>query len=100
MELAIDTSTESCSIGLSHQGDTIAELTWHSGQNHTVELVPNIVRLLNPTKISTQSLRAVFVAKGPGSFNGLRVGISTAKGLAFSLSITMAGISTLEIEAY
>jgi tRNA threonylcarbamoyladenosine biosynthesis protein TsaB len=100
MELAIDTSTDFCSIALSHQGDTIAELTWHSGQNHTVELVPNIVRLLNQTKISTQSLRAVFVAKGPGSFNGLRVGISTAKGLAFSLSIPLVGISTLEVEAY
>src|SRR4030043_1471984 len=100
MELAIDSSTDSCSIGLSHQGETIAELTWHSGQNHTVELVPNIVRLLNQTKISTQSLRAVFVAKGPGSFNGLRIGISTAKGLAFALSIPLVGISTLEVEAY
>jgi len=100
MELAIDTSTDFCSIGLSRQGETIAELTWHSGQSHTVELVPNIVRLLNQAKITPQSLRAVFVAKGPGSFNGLRVGISTAKGLALALSIPLVGISTLEVEAY
>lgn len=100
MELAIDTSTEFCSIGLSRQGETVTELTWHSGQSHTVELVPNIVRLLNQAKISPQSLRAIFVAKGPGSFNGLRVGISTAKGLAFALSIPLVGISTLEVEAY
>ena len=100
MELAIDTSTDSCSIGLSQQGEMIAELTWHSGQNHTVELVPNIVSLLNHNRASPQSLTAVFVAKGPGSFNGLRVGISTAKGLALALNIPLVGISTLEIEAY
>jgi tRNA threonylcarbamoyl adenosine modification protein YeaZ len=100
MELAIDTSTDLCSIGLSQQGEMIAELTWHSGQNHTVELVPNIGRLLNQTKSSPQSLRAVFVAKGPGSFNGLRVGVSTAKGFALALSIPLVGISTLEVEAY
>ena len=100
MELAIDTSTDFCSIGLSRQGETIAELTWHSGQSHTVELVPNVVRLLNQNKTSPQSLTAVFVAKGPGSFNGLRVGISTAKGLALALNIPLVGISTLEVEAY
>jgi tRNA threonylcarbamoyladenosine biosynthesis protein TsaB len=100
MELAIDTSTDSCSIGLSQQGETLAELTWHSGQSHTVELVPNVVSLLNHNKTSPQSLTAVFVAKGPGSFNGLRVGISTAKGLALALNIPLVGISTLEIEAY
>jgi tRNA threonylcarbamoyl adenosine modification protein YeaZ len=100
MELAIDTSTDLTSIALSHQGETIAELTWHSGQNHTVELVPNIAYLLNQAKADPQSLCAIFVAKGPGSFNGLRVGMSTAKGLAFALNILLVGISTLELEAY
>jgi tRNA threonylcarbamoyl adenosine modification protein YeaZ len=100
MELAIDTSTDFCSIGLFCEGETVAEMAWHSGQNHTVELAPNIARLLNQVKSSPQSLRAVFVAKGPGSFNGLRVGLSTAKGLAFALDIPLVGISTLEIEAY
>jgi tRNA threonylcarbamoyl adenosine modification protein YeaZ len=100
MELAIDTSTNFSSIVLSHQGETIAELTWHSGQSHTMELVPNILHLLNQTKQSPQSIGAIFVARGPGSFNGLRVGMSTAKGLAFALNIPLVGISTLEIEAY
>ncbi|MCJ7515988.1 MAG: tRNA (adenosine(37)-N6)-threonylcarbamoyltransferase complex dimerization subunit type 1 TsaB [Dehalococcoidia bacterium] len=100
MELAIDTSTDFCSIGLSRQGELMAEMTWHSGQNHTVELVPNIISLLNQVKGSPQSLTAIFVAKGPGSFNGLRVGISTAKGLVFALAIPLVGISTLEVEAY
>ena len=100
MELAIDTSTHFASIALSHKGDLIAELTWHSEQNHTIELVPNIASMLNQMNINSESLAAIFIAKGPGSFNGLRVGMSTAKGLAFALNIPIVGISTLEIEAY
>jgi tRNA threonylcarbamoyladenosine biosynthesis protein TsaB len=100
MELAIDTSTDFCSIGLFRRGEIMAEMNWHSGQNHTVELAPNINLLLNQAKSSPQSLDAVFVAKGPGSFNGLRVGISTAKGLAYALDIPLVGISTMEVEAY
>lgn len=100
MELAIDTSTNFCSVALSHNGETIAELTWHTNQGHTVELVPNMLHLFNRAKINVKSLNAVFVAKGPGSFNGLRVGISTAKGLALALNIPLVGISTLEVEAF
>jgi tRNA threonylcarbamoyl adenosine modification protein YeaZ len=100
MELAIDTSTDFASIALSHEGITIAELTWNAAQRHTVELVPNIERMLSQMKVNQKSLGAIFVAKGPGSFNGLRVGMSTAKGLSFALNIPLIGISTLEIEAY
>ena len=100
MELAIDTSTDFAGIALSSEGDVITELTWHSPQNHTVELVPNIDRMLKQSNINPESLNAVFVAKGPGSFNGLRVAMSTAKGLAFSLNIPLIAISTLEVEAY
>ncbi len=100
MELAIDTSTSFCSLAISNRGEAIAEFTWHSEQSHTVELVPNIVRLLDQVKTSPQSVTAIFVAKGPGSFNGLRVGLSTAKGLAFALNIPLIAIGTLEIEAY
>jgi tRNA threonylcarbamoyl adenosine modification protein YeaZ len=100
MELAIDTSSDIASIALSHRGDTLAELTWQSAQNHTVELMPNLVELLGRANVEPNSLEAIFVAKGPGSFNGLRVGISTAKGLAFSSKIPLLGVSTLETEAY
>jgi tRNA threonylcarbamoyl adenosine modification protein YeaZ len=100
MELAIDTSTDYCSVGLSHNGVITAELTWHSERNHTVELAPTIDRLFHQTDGSTGSLESIFVARGPGSFNGLRVGMSAAKGLAFALDIPLVGISTLEIEAY
>jgi tRNA threonylcarbamoyl adenosine modification protein YeaZ len=100
MELAIDTSTDFCSIGLSREGEIMAELTWHTRQNHTVELVPNIDRLLDQNNTGSRDLTAIFVARGPGSFNGLRVGMSTAKGLAFSLGIPIVAIGTLEVEAY
>ncbi len=100
MELAIDTSSDIISLALSSQGKTVAELTWHSGQNHTVELMPGLASLLNQAKIDLRSLSVIFIAKGPGSFNGLRAGMSTAKGLALALNLPLVGISTLEIEAY
>ena len=78
----------------------LAEATWRCGQNHSVELLPRLSRLLNEAKVELQSISCVIVAKGPGSFNGLRVGISTAKGLALSLKVPIIGISSLELEAY
>lgn len=100
MELAIDTSTETASIALSSEGRIIAEITWHAGQNHTAELVPNLNHLLTQVKIELKDINSVIVAKGPGSFNGLRVGMSFTKGLALSLNIPIVGVSTLEAEAF
>jgi len=100
MELAIDTSSDIVGIALSHKGEIMADLTWQTRQNHTTELLPNLVCLLQQAKISLASLEAIVVARGPGSFNGLRVGISTAKGLAFTLHIPLLGVDTLEAEVY
>ncbi len=99
-ELAIDTSTDTSSIAVTCEGEVVAELTWRLKESHTAELVPGIDYLLRKIKTTPQQLRAVFVAKGPGSFNGLRVGMSAAKGLAFALKIPVVGVSTLEVEAY
>jgi len=100
MQLAIDTSTDMASLALVQDSQVLAELTWRCQQNHSVELLPRLADLLSQTKSGLQSISCVIVAKGPGSFNGLRVGVSTAKGLAFSLGIPIIGISTLEVEAY
>jgi len=100
MQLAIDTSTDTASLALVQDSEVLAELTWHCGQNHTTQLLPHLAHLLNQTKLNLQSTSCIIVARGPGSFNGLRVGISTAKGLAFSLGIPIVGISSLEVEAY
>ncbi len=100
MHLAIDTSTDTASLALVQEDEILAELTWRCGQNHTTQLLPHLAHLLNQTKLSLQSTTGIIVARGPGSFNGLRVGISTAKGLAFSLGIPIVSISSLEVEAY
>ena len=100
MELAIDTSSNIVGVALSHRDEILASLTWQTTQNHTIELLPNLVCLLQQAKVELGSIEAIIVAKGPGSFNGLRVGISTAKGLAFSLDVPLLGISTLEADAY
>ena len=100
MLLAIDTSTDTASLALVQDSETLAELTWRCEQNHSVELLPRLTNLLSQSKSSLQSIGSIAVARGPGSFNGLRVGVSTAKGLAFSLGIPIVGISTLEVEAY
>jgi len=100
MELAIDTSSSTASVALSHKGEVLASLTWQTARNHTIELLPNLVCLLQQAKVELGSIEAIIVAKGPGSFNGLRVGISTAKGLASALNIPLLGVNTLEAEAY
>lgn len=100
MELAIDTSSNIAGVALSRKGEILASLTWQTARNHTVELLPNLVCLLQQARVELDSLEAIIVAKGPGSFNGLRVGISTAKGLASVLHIPLLGVNTLEAEAY
>jgi tRNA threonylcarbamoyl adenosine modification protein YeaZ len=100
MELAIDSSSSIVGIALSRKGETVALLTWQTIQNHTIELTPNLICLLRQARVELDSVGAIIVAKGPGSFNGLRVGISAAKGLAFGLNIPLLGVNTLEAEAY
>ena len=99
MELAIDTSTRYASIALSRQGDAIAELTWRSERNHSVELVPSIQLLLKREGIGVSDLSAICVASGPGGFSALRVGMSAAKAMAMSLDIPLIAVNTLDIEA-
>ncbi len=100
MELAIDTSTAIASLALSVKGEVQAELTWHAGRSHTTELMPTIVHLLHLAKVEIEDMQGIIVAKGPGSFTGVRVGVSTAKGLCFALGVPLVGISTLEVEAF
>jgi tRNA threonylcarbamoyl adenosine modification protein YeaZ len=100
MQIAIDTSTGYASLALVQGYQVIAEMTWHCGSNHSVELSPHLVNLLGQCQTDIKSIDGVIVARGPGSFNGLRVGVSAAKGIAFSLGIPIVGISTLEVTAY
>jgi tRNA threonylcarbamoyl adenosine modification protein YeaZ len=100
MHLAIDTSTDTAGIAIAEGLNVLAELTWCCGQNHSVELMPRMTTLMEQSRIKFESVTGIVVATGPGSFNGLRVGVSTAKGIAFSLGVPVVGISTLEMTAY
>jgi tRNA threonylcarbamoyl adenosine modification protein YeaZ len=100
MLVAIDTSTEIASLALVRENVLVAEQTWRTARNHTVELLPALQTLLKLAKAESKDLTGVIVAKGPGSFNGLRVGISAAKGIAYSLGIPIVAVDSLEVEAY
>ena len=100
MQLAIDTSTVYAGLALVEGPDIVSEFSWRCGLNHTIEMTPTLNILLNKAHADINQIDCIFVARGPGSFNGLRVGVSAAKGLAFSLGIPIIGISTLESMAY
>jgi tRNA threonylcarbamoyladenosine biosynthesis protein TsaB len=96
MLLAIDTATRNASLALYDENGVQAESTWRSRENHTVELMVQVIHLLGLARIPKTDVSAVAVALGPGSFTGLRVGISIAKGLAFGLQVPLLGIPTLD----
>jgi tRNA threonylcarbamoyl adenosine modification protein YeaZ len=100
MQLAIDTSTNYASLAVLNGKEILAEFTWRCGQNHTTELYARLYFLLEKTGQDIKSADCIYVARGPGSFNGLRVGVSAAKGIAFSLGIPIIGISTLSCTAF
>jgi tRNA threonylcarbamoyladenosine biosynthesis protein TsaB len=100
MLLALDTSTRFASIALYDENGVQGEHTWRVEQNHTEDLMPNVVALMKAAQITPAALTGIVVALGPGSFNGLRVAMSAAKGFASSLHIPLVGFSTLEALAY
>jgi tRNA threonylcarbamoyl adenosine modification protein YeaZ len=100
MYVAIDTSSDTAGLAVVRDGRILAEITWRCGRNHTVELLPHLESLLRQSCLNINDTKGIIVARGPGSFNGLRVGLGTAKGLAFSLGIPITGICTLEAAAY
>ncbi|MEI6045443.1 MAG: tRNA (adenosine(37)-N6)-threonylcarbamoyltransferase complex dimerization subunit type 1 TsaB [Chloroflexota bacterium] len=99
MLIAFDTSTAIASLALYAETGLIAEATWQSHRNQTAHLLPMAQKLLDLEKVTPDKLSGVAVALGPGSFNGLRVGVSAAKGIALALGIPILGFSSLDIVA-
>lgn len=99
--LAFDTSTMgNASVSLCTEHELLCEYTWLAGNNnHSIDLFASIQRIMAERDMTLPQLDAIAVAIGPGSFNGLRVALSTAKGLAFALGKPLIGISTLELIA-
>jgi tRNA threonylcarbamoyladenosine biosynthesis protein TsaB len=98
--LAIDTSTGVAGIALYGPGGPLAEASWAAGRAQTATVLREIERLCTLSGLRPDDLGAVAVATGPGSFNGMRVGISTAKGLVFALGLPLLGVPTLDATAY
>jgi tRNA threonylcarbamoyladenosine biosynthesis protein TsaB len=101
MLLAIDTATRMAGLALYDPaaGRILGEETWYSHDNHSVELMPRVARLLDTQRLAPAGLTGLVVSLGPGSFTGLRTGLSTAKGLALALDLPLVGIPTLEVTA-
>jgi tRNA threonylcarbamoyladenosine biosynthesis protein TsaB len=100
MLLAIDTSTMETGLALYDAGGARAEAVWRSGRNHTAQLLPQLDLLLRHAGVERADLRAVAVALGPGSWSGVRVGMSVAKGLALAGGLALLGVGTLDALAY
>lgn len=99
MILAIDTSTDQASVALVEGDALLAEVTWVAPGNHSRRLSGAIGYLLELAGAAQSDLSAIAVAIGPGSFSGVRVGLSAAKGLALGLGIPLVGVATLDVIA-
>lgn len=97
--LAFDTSTACCSVALLVDGTLLGEDTRSGAGNYSTLLLQMVNRLLQDAALTIHEIDCIAVAQGPGSFTGLRVGISTAQGLGFALTKAVIGVSTLEIIA-
>ena len=100
LELSIDTASALASIALTREGRLVTEQTWDCGRVQSRQLLPAIDALLTQRGLSKDDLRAIFVCIGPGTYAGVRVGVSTAKGLSFGLALPLVGVGRLEIDAY
>ncbi|WP_054752687.1 tRNA (adenosine(37)-N6)-threonylcarbamoyltransferase complex dimerization subunit type 1 TsaB [Piscibacillus salipiscarius] len=97
--LCIDTSNQPMSIALYKDDVMAAEMTINIKRNHSVQLMPNIEHLMNQVNLKPNELEQIVVAEGPGSFTGIRIGMTTAKTLAWSLNIPIKTVSSLELVA-
>ena len=98
--LAVDTSSTSGSVALLEDERAILEINIHTGLNHSQTILPSIDQLLRSADLSLSVVDLFAVTTGPGSFTGLRIGISLIKGLALALAKPVTGVSTLDALAW
>jgi len=94
--LHIETATEICSVSLTKGEQVLATLISDKGNSHTENLFPFIEKVFKESNRSINELNAVVLSIGPGSYTGLRIGASAAKGICYALNIPLIGISTLQ----
>jgi tRNA threonylcarbamoyladenosine biosynthesis protein TsaB len=99
--LNIETATKNCSVCLAENGEVLALRALNDGNySHAEKLHPFIQELLSEAKITSNDIGAVAVSKGPGSYTGLRIGVSAAKGMCFAIDKPLISIETLKSLAY
>ncbi len=97
--LSIETSTDVCSVAMSENGQCIFKEEDHSGPNHAVSLGVFVDEALSFTDNHAIPLGAVAVSQGPGSYTGLRIGVSMAKGICYGRDVPLLAVPTLEVMA-
>ena len=98
--LALESSAKAASVALCRDGVLIAQSQQCSGLTHSCTLLPMAEQMLKNTDTKLADVDAIAVARGPGSFTGVRIGVSTAKGFAWGAQKPAIGVSTLEAMAY
>jgi len=99
--LHIESSTLTCSVAISRNGNTLALQESHDQSHaHSEKLVVYIDEVIKQAELKPADLDAVCVSKGPGSYTGLRIGVSAAKGLCYGLGIPLLSVGSLESMAY
>lgn len=95
--LNIETTTTNCSVSLSHEGETLVlKEDYNDNYSHAERLHVYIEEVLTEANLPLNKLNAIAVSKGPGSYTGLRIGVSAAKGLCYALEVPLISVSTLE----
>jgi tRNA threonylcarbamoyladenosine biosynthesis protein TsaB len=97
--LALDTSTSTASVALFDGQRVLCETTWLAGREHSTRLLVEVEAVLERIGKTEQDLTGLVVARGPGSFTGVRVALSVAKGIAAGLSIPLWGVNSLDVVA-
>lgn len=95
--LNIETSTDVCSVALTSEGQVLDHRENYEGQTHATMLSQYVKEMLDYARSRELKLDAVAVSIGPGSYTGLRIGLSEAKGLAFGLNVPLIGVNTLQL---
>lgn len=98
--LAVDTSSKLCSVAILEDKNLIKKLELDNGLTHSETLMPLIQQLLNECSLSLNNINLLVSDIGPGSFTGIRIGVSSCKAFSDSLNIPCVGISSLEVLAY
>ena len=94
--LAFESSAKAASVALIQDGVLLTEHFQNNGKTHSATLMPMAKQVLEDCGITAADLDVVAVAKGPGSFTGVRIGVAAAKGLAWGAEKPVCGVSTLE----